>query len=139
MTSIEKLLGIQENTDFKSKNIKFSLLFFSDVRKDVTNTEKFEFVKELTVFADREGFEAIYLPERHFHEFGSIFSNSAVVASYLIPQTNNIRFRTAGITLPLHHPAQVVEWWATNDILSGGRVDLGFGSGWKKNRLCFGS
>ena len=132
MISIEELLGVQKNTVTASKGIKFSFLFFSDVRKDVTNTEKFEFIKDLTIYGDREGFEAVYLPERHFNEFGSIFSNSAIVASYLIPQTDRIRFRTAGITLPLHHPAQVVEWWATNDVLSGGRVDLGFGSGWKK-------
>ena len=135
MISIEELLGVQKKTITQSKiskGIKFSFLFFSDVRKDVSNTEKFNFIRDLTVFADREGFEAIYLPERHFNEFGSIFSNSAVVASSLIPQTERIRFRTAGITLPLHHPAQVVESWATNDVLSGGRVDLGFGSGWNK-------
>jgi natural product biosynthesis luciferase-like monooxygenase protein len=134
-TSIEELLGIKPPTASRKKGsnqISFSFLFFSDVRKDVTDKQKYEFVRDITVFADRAGFTAIYLPERHFYEFGSIFANSAVMASYLIPQTTRIRFRTAGISLPLHHPAEIVEWWAMNDILSGGRVDLGFGSGWNK-------
>ena len=135
-TSIEELLGLQPPTANRKKEsnnqISFSLLFFSDVRKDVTDKQKYEFVRDITVFGDRAGFTAIYIPERHFYEFGSIFANSAVMASYLIPQTTRIRFRTAGISLPLHHPAEIVEWWAMNDILSGGRVDLGFGSGWNK-------
>ena len=64
---------------------------------------------------------------------GSIYANSAIIAAYyLIPQTTRIRFRTAGISLPLHHPAEVVEWWTMNDILSSARVDLGFGSGWNQ-------
>lgn len=114
------------------KNMSFSFLFFSDVREDISNTQKYQFMNDITLFADRNGFEAIYIPERHFNEFGSIYTNPAIVTAYLIPQTKNIRFRTAGITIPLHHPAEIVEWWAINDILSEGRIDLGFGSGWNK-------
>lgn len=110
----------------------FSFIFFSDVRDDVSDKEKYLFMRDITLFGDGEGFKAVYLPERHFYEFGSIYPNQAVVASWLVPQTRNIRFRTAGISLPLHHPAEVVEWWAMVDVLSGGRVDLGFGSGWNK-------
>ncbi|MCK9395616.1 MAG: LLM class flavin-dependent oxidoreductase [Methylobacter sp.] len=133
--TIEQLLGIQ-SAAYKAKpakaGISFSFLFFSDVRKDISDAEKYAFMRDITLFADREGFEAVYLPERHFHEFGSIYANSAIMAAHLIPQTTRIRFRTAGISLPLHHPAEVVEWWAMNDVLSQGRVDLGFGSGWNK-------
>ena len=100
MSSIEELLGITkvaEKKETKSKKMAFSLLFFSDVRKDISDIEKYAFMKDITLFADREGFEAIYIPERHFYEFGSIYANSAVVAAYLISQTKRIRFRTAGI------------------------------------------
>lgn len=110
----------------------FSFLFFSDVRDDVTDEAKYLFMRDVTLFGDREGFLAVYLPERHFYEFGSIYPNQAVVASWLAPQTRRIRFRTAGVSLPLHHPTEVVEWWSMVDVLSGGRVDLGFGSGWNK-------
>jgi natural product biosynthesis luciferase-like monooxygenase protein len=138
--TIEQLLGIAPAAPRKQKTkpgIKFSFLFFSDVRKDIPDAQKYAFMREVTLFADREGFEAIYLPERHFHEFGSIYANSAIMAAHLIPQTTRIRFRTAGVSLPLHHPAEVVEWWAMNDVLSNGRVDLGFGSGWNKNDFIY--
>jgi natural product biosynthesis luciferase-like monooxygenase protein len=134
--TIEELLGIKGDPSITSKSngkgVEFSFFFFSDTRKDIRDSEKYSFLRDVTLFADREGFEAVYLPERHFSEFGSIFANPAIIAAYLIPQTKRIRFRTAGVTLPLHHPAEVVEWWAMNDVLSGGRVDLGFGSGWNE-------
>ena len=133
--SIQELLGIPVKSNGVKNNtgkVSFSCLFFSDVRKDISDAKKYEFMRDIALFADREGFTAVYIPERHFYEFGAIYANSAIIASYLIPQTNRVRFRTAGISLPLHHPAEVVESWAMNDILSGGRVDLGFGSGWNK-------
>nr|UWK15751.1 LasK [uncultured Verrucomicrobiota bacterium]UWK15772.1 LasK [uncultured Verrucomicrobiota bacterium] len=117
--------------------MSFSFLFFSEGGGGVSEAEKYALMREVTLFADREGFEAVYIPERHFSEFGSIYANSAVLAAYLIPQTERVRFRTAGVSLPLHHPAEVVEWWAMNDVLSGGRVDLGFGSGWSRSDFVF--
>jgi natural product biosynthesis luciferase-like monooxygenase protein len=136
--TIEQLLGIRPATPSVPRaTMRFSFLFFSDVRKDIPDATKYDFMRDVTLFADRTGFEAIYLPERHFHEFGSIYANPAIVAAHLIPQTTRIRFRTAGVSLPLHHPAEVVEWWAMNDVLSGGRVDLGFGSGWARNDFIF--
>lgn len=140
MESIEYLLNVQPQEAVavqSTQDVTFSFLFFSDVRKDVSDAAKYAFMKDVTLFADREGFEAVYIPERHFYEFGSIYANSAIMAAHLIPQTKRIRFRTAGISLPLHHPAEVVEWWAMNDILSGGRVDLGFGTGWNKPDFVF--
>jgi natural product biosynthesis luciferase-like monooxygenase protein len=112
--------------------VTFSCIFFSDVRKDVTARARFRFVRELVEFADQSGFEAVCFPERHFSEFGSIYANNAVAAAYFAPLTERIRLRAAAVSAPLHHPAEVVENWAMVDILSGGRVDLGFGSGWNK-------
>lgn len=142
MESIEYLLNAQTSEadlvgQATTADISFSFLFFSDVRKDVSDADKYAFMKDVTLFGDREGFEAIYIPERHFYEFGSIYANSAIMAAHLIPQTQRIRFRTAGVSLPLHHPAAVVEWWAMNDILSNGRIDLGFGTGWNKPDFIF--
>jgi natural product biosynthesis luciferase-like monooxygenase protein len=112
--------------------ITFSCIFFSDIRKDVTSSARFRFVRELVEFADQSGFEAVCFPERHFHEFGSIYANNAVAAAYFAPLTKRVRLRAAAVSAPLHHPAEVVENWAMVDILSGGRVDLGFGAGWNK-------
>ncbi|MFG6100063.1 MupA/Atu3671 family FMN-dependent luciferase-like monooxygenase [Leptothoe sp. ISB3NOV94-8A] len=113
-------------------NVTFSCIFFSDVRKAISNRSKYAFVRELVEFADHSGFEAVCFPERHFHEFGAIYANNAVVAAYFAPLTNHVRLRAAAVSVTLHHPAEIVENWAMVDILSNGRVDLGFGSGWNK-------
>lgn len=139
--TVEDVLGVPPSTSGPSgkraSGMRFSCLFFSDVRKDVPDADKYRFMGDVTRFADQAGFEAVYFPERHFHEFGSIFANPAIITAHLIPATTRIRFRTAGVTIPLHHPAEIVEWWAMNDVLSGGRVDLGFGSGWAKGDFIF--
>lgn len=134
--SIEQLLGIEASKQ-QSTTLDFSLLFFSDIRPEISSKAQYQFISDLVIFGDQAGFKATYFPERHFSEFGSIFANPAILAANLIPQTQHIRFRTAGISLPLHHPAEVVEWWAMNDILSGGRIDLGFGSGWNKKDFIY--
>lgn len=125
-------LALDESAKAEPQEVKFSYIFFSDVRKDISDAEKYAFVRELVEFADRSGFEAVCFPERHFYEFGSIYANSAVVAGYFAPLTRNVRLRAVSVSCPLHHPAEVVENWAMIDILSNGRVDLGFGSGWNK-------
>ena len=112
--------------------LAFSYLFFSDVRKSISDREKYRFARALVEFADQNGFEAVYFPERHFHEFGSIYANNGIVAAYFAPLTKNIRLRTAAVTNTLHHPVEIVENWAMVDIMSDGRVDLGFGNGWNK-------
>lgn len=114
------------------KRLSFSYLFFSDVRKDVPDRDKYGFARDLVEFADQTGFEAVYFPERHFHEFGSIYASNAVMAGYFAPLTRNVRLRTAAVTVTTHHPVEIVESWAMVDILSNGRVDLGFGNGWNK-------
>lgn len=115
-----------------ARKVTFSGIFFSDVRKEIPDREKYRFVRELVEFADQAGFEAICFPERHFYEFGSIYANNGIVAAYFASITKQVRLRAASVSCPLHHPAAIVENWAMVDILSGGRVDLGFGSGWNK-------
>ena len=113
-------------------DISFSYLFFSDVREEISDQDKYGFARELVEFADQAYFEAVYFPERHFSEFGSIYANNGIMAAYFAPLTKNVRLRTAAVTNTLHHPVQIVENWAMIDVLSNGRVDLGFGNGWNK-------
>ena len=116
----------------EAKSVTFSCIFFSDVRQAISNRNKYGFVRELVEFADQSEFEAVCFPERHFHEFGAIYANNAIVAAYFAPLTHHVRLRAAAVSASLHHPAKIVENWAMVDILSNGRVDLGFGSGWNK-------
>ena len=83
--------------------------------------------------ADRNGFEAVWTPERHFHAFGGAYPNPSVVGAAVAAVTERVRIRAGSVVLPLHSPARVAEEWAVVDNLSGGRVDISFAGGWQPN------
>lgn len=86
---------------------------------------------EIAKWADRNGIEAIWLPERHFHDFGGPFPNPSVVAAAIAVCTERVGIRAGSVVLPLHSPMRVAEEWAVVDRLSGGRVGLGVAAGWQ--------
>jgi natural product biosynthesis luciferase-like monooxygenase protein len=117
--------GIEQGSE---RHLEFSIIFFSDVNQALAT--KYQLVFDISAYADRNGFTAVWLPERHFHPFGGIYPNPAVLASALAVKTQRLRLRSGSVVLPLHHPIEVVEAWSMVDNLSNGRVDLGFASGW---------
>lgn len=106
-----------------------SVMFFS-ADDDAAPHDRYDLVREASVLADRLGFEAVWIPERHFHRFGGLFPNPSVVAAHLAALTSRIRLRAGSVVLPLHDPIRVTEEWAVVDNLSRGRVDLAFAKGW---------
>ncbi|MEU5364065.1 amino acid adenylation domain-containing protein [Streptomyces sp. NPDC005925] len=121
----------------------FSLYFFGDYPRDDTGTDgtpvgaggpdKYAIVLDAARFADRHGFHAVWLPERHFHSFGGVFPNPSVLGAALARETSRIRINAGCAVLPLHHPVRVAEEWSVVDNLSGGRVGIGCASGWHAN------
>jgi alkanesulfonate monooxygenase SsuD/methylene tetrahydromethanopterin reductase-like flavin-dependent oxidoreductase (luciferase family) len=81
--------------------------------------------------ADELGFEAIWLGEHHFSRHG-IYGNALTLGSFIAANTSRLRIGTAVIVLPLNHPVRVAEEVAMLDVLSGGRVDVGIGSGYQR-------
>jgi natural product biosynthesis luciferase-like monooxygenase protein len=109
--------------------VDFSLLYFSS-HDGAGGGDKYRELFEAARFADMRGFRAIWLPERHFHPFGGLFPNPAVLAAALATTTDRIRLRAGSVVMPLQNPIRVAEEWAVVDNLSGGRVDLAFAAGW---------
>lgn len=114
----------------------FSLLFFASQSAEY-RSGKFDLFRESTRIADTMGFEAVWIPERHFHAFGGMFPNPSLAAVFLAEQTSQIRLRAGSVVLPLHHPVRVAEEWAVVDNLSRGRVDIAFAIGWNPNDFVF--
>ena len=84
-------------------------------------------------FADSNGFEAVWTPERHFHEFGGAFPNPSVASAAIAAATTNVAVRAGSCVLPLHSPVRVAEEWAFVSQVSNGRVGVAFASGWQPN------
>ena len=108
--------------------LDFSLFYFSS-QNGITN-DKYKFLKESAIYADKNEFSAIWLPERHFHEFGGIFPNPSVLGAGLSTITNTIQIRSGSVVLPLHDTIRVAEEWSVVDNLSNGRVAMSIASGW---------
>ncbi len=118
-------------------HVDFSVYFFGSYPRETPPEERYELVLESARFADEAGFHAIWIPERHFHAFGGIFPNPALLAATLARETRRIRLHAGSVVLPLHHPIRVAEEWAVVDNLSGGRVGIGVASGWHANDFAF--
>ena len=110
----------------------FSLFYFAS---EVAGTghHAYRLLLEGAKFADENGFEAIWTPERHFHAFGGLYPNPAISAAMLAGITKNVKLRAGSSVLPLHHPIRVAEDWALVDNLSNGRAGIALASGWQPN------
>lgn len=86
-----------------------------------------ELIKEV-IYAEELGFDLFASSEQHF-TFGATVSAPECLYSYLFAVTKRIRFRHAVCLMPyrINHPLRVAERIATEDILSGGRIELGTG------------
>lgn len=79
--------------------------------------------------ADRLGYDTFWVAEHHFHEYG-VVPNPAVMLSTLAQRTSRLRLGTAISILTFHNPLTVAESYAMVDVLSGGRLVYGVGSGY---------
>ncbi len=110
----------------------FSLFYFASEASG-TGHHAYRLLLEGARFADANGFEAIWTPERHFHAFGGLYPNPAISSAALAGITKNVKLRAGSSVAPLHHPVRVAEDWALVDNLSNGRAGVALASGWQPN------
>ena len=98
------------------------------------SVDRYALVRDAASAADNLGYEAIWLPERHFDAFGGLFPNPSVVAAALAGITERCHLRAGSVVAPLHDPIRIAEEWSVVDNLTGGgRIGLSIGSGWNTN------
>lgn len=88
------------------------------------------FTLEVIEEAEHLGADSIWLSEHH------LFSDDYVAAPLTFlaaaaARTSRVRLGTAVVLAPLHHPVEIAEQAAMVDIISGGRLELGLGSGYR--------
>lgn len=91
--------------------------------------DRYEEAIALAKEADRDGFHTFWVAEHHFHA-GGVLPVPAVFLAAASRETRRLRLGVMVSVLPLHSPREVAEQYALVDRLSGGRLELGFGSGY---------
>ena len=99
--------------------------------------KKYRLIADGTRLADAHGFQAVWLPERHFHPVGGFSPNPSVLAAALARETKHIKLHGGSVVVPLHHPVRIAEEWSIVDNLSHGRAGISFASGWHPNDFVF--
>lgn len=117
----------------RQRGLRFSLSYFTGRTSGLRGRQAYAFLFETAAFADRHGFHALWMPERHFVEFGGLFPSPAVLAAALATATERVALRAGSVVVPLHHPVRLVEEWAMVDNLSDGRVGISVASGWHRD------
>ncbi len=86
-------------------------------------------ILEQIELAEELGWECFMFNEHHFLGYGGLIPNPAVFLAAAATRTSRIRLGTCIAIVPLRHPLQVAEDYAVVDVVSGGRLEFGIGSG----------
>lgn len=108
--------------------MKFGLFSHVPWPWDMDPNQVVDNITEEFCIGEQLGFDSGWLAEHHFSRYG-LGSSSLMLLASIAARTKTLRLGTAVIIPPLHHPVRLAEDTATLDVISGGRLDAGFGRG----------
>lgn len=103
--------------------------FFTRILDDAEPATRYRLAREQIVHAERLGFDTAWIAQHHFNRDEGGQPAPFVFLANVAAVTSRIRLGTGIVTLPLDEPVRVAEDAAVLDHLSGGRLELGLGSG----------
>ena len=86
---------------------------------------------EQTRAAEAAGFTTAWYAEHHFNNY-SLVPSPLMMVAHCAALTKTIRLGTAVCVLPLYQPQRLLSEIGFADIVSGGRLELGVGSGYQQ-------
>jgi alkanesulfonate monooxygenase SsuD/methylene tetrahydromethanopterin reductase-like flavin-dependent oxidoreductase (luciferase family) len=119
------------------KTMRFGLFGSAQAKRggpDVDSGTGFREFIENNVEAEALGYHSTFLVEHHFTGFGQV-SATLNLLTWLGARTTTLRLGTAVMVLAWHNPVLLAEQAAALDLLSGGRLDLGIGKGYRYNEF----
>ena len=111
--------------------LRYSLFSVNDHHPRLPRTvpQLYEQVMRGCELAEEQGYDTFFCAEHHFHEYG-VVPDPAVLLSALAQRTRRIRLGTAISILTFHDPRRIAETYSMLDMMSGGRLVFGVGSGY---------
>jgi alkanesulfonate monooxygenase SsuD/methylene tetrahydromethanopterin reductase-like flavin-dependent oxidoreductase (luciferase family) len=89
---------------------------------------------DFNVVAEQLGFVSSFSVEHHFSGWNQV-SSTLMLLTALAMRTTRLRLGSAVMVLPWHNPVLLAEQAATLDLISGGRLDLGIGKGYRHSEF----
>ena len=89
---------------------------------------------EQIAHAEALGFDSAWVAQHHFHELEGGLPSPVVFLAHVAARTRRIRLGTGIVTLPMENAVRVAEDAIVLDLLSGGRLELGVGTGGEPSR-----
>jgi alkanesulfonate monooxygenase SsuD/methylene tetrahydromethanopterin reductase-like flavin-dependent oxidoreductase (luciferase family) len=110
-------------------SMRFRLGFLTHVQGRGDLADTYRDAQELFVVADELGFDVGWVAQHHIPLGGGGLSSPWPFLAHAAARTRTIRLSTAITILPLENPVRLAEDVSVVDALSGGRVEIGVGSG----------
>jgi alkanesulfonate monooxygenase SsuD/methylene tetrahydromethanopterin reductase-like flavin-dependent oxidoreductase (luciferase family) len=108
---------------------RFRLGFLTHVQSRGDAPSAYRNAQELFVVADELGFDVGWVAQHHAPGGGGGLPSPWTFLAHAAARTRRIRLSTAITVLPLENPVRLAEDVSVVDLLSGGRVEIGVGSG----------
>lgn len=103
--------------------------FFTRLLDRADAADRYRLAADQARHAERLGFDTVWVAQHHFHADEGGLPSPFVFLAHLAALTSRIRLATGVVTLPLENVVRVAEDAVVADLLSGGRIELGLGSG----------
>ena len=103
--------------------------FFTRLLDDVPAGERYRLALEQIIQAERMGLDSAWVAQHHFDADEGGLPSPFVFLAQAAARTSRIRLGTGVVTLPLENPIRVAEDAAVLDLMSGGRLECGIGTG----------
>ncbi|HEY8067751.1 MAG TPA: LLM class flavin-dependent oxidoreductase [Burkholderiales bacterium] len=111
--------------------MRYSIFSVNDHHPRLPRTvpQLYEQVMRQCELSETLGYDTFFCAEHHFHEYG-VVPDPAVMLSALAQRTRRVRLGTAISILTFHDPRRIAESYSMLDMMSGGRLVFGAGSGY---------
>ncbi len=110
--------------------MRFGITYTVEKGAGRSATDRFHEVVEEIRLAESLGYDCAFVSEHHFMP-DDMFPSPLVALAYLAARTSKIRLGTGVVLLPLYDPMKLAEDCAVLDLISGGRLILGIGQGYR--------
>ncbi len=116
--------------------MRLGLFTVADAYADAPGSpeDRLDGIVRLAETAETAGLHSLWVAEHHFHDDG-VCPSPAVLLAACAARTRRLRLGSLVSVLPFHPPVDLAEQYAMVDRLSGGRLNLGVGSGYLAGEL----